>query len=466
MNQLIKQFLVYGLGATIGKFLSVFLLPIYASVFSPEDYGNLDFIMTLSSVVSVFGLMQIETALQRFYYDYEDAERGTLVSSAFLFTAVLSLIFALLAIVFVPFISEHYLSGNYKLELVVSLLTIIPTNLLTIIFVDFRFRNMAIVYMSINVAMVLISAISSIIAVKVLDFGIMGVILSTAVVNYAVLLISFIVWLNKNKKISFDNCLLKIMLSFGLPQFPARLGSVSNSYINRFFMIGMLSLSAIGIYSISLKIASAMQLVQMAFQLAWLPYMYKLLKQPDHKAIIINSFKEISIILAGAVLLISLFSKELTLLLTNEQYIEAAKYAPLLAFYYCLYILKEVVDIGVNVTKKAKYTSYVFAVAVVVNIALLYFLTPVFRVYGVVGSLLASNFVLLYLTMYVSERLYPMGFPLRSSMAFSILLMLLIFCITVCDISLYIRVLLSILILLILAIRYKQQLISFIFPKR
>lgn len=466
MNQLVKQFLVYGLGATIGKFLSVFLLPIYASVFTPDDYGYLDFIMTLSSVVTVFGLLQMETGLQRFYYDYEEENRNTLVSTAVVFTTILSICFTLLSFVFVPFLSKNYLAGGYQAELVVSLLTIVPTNIMTIIFVDFRFRNMAITYMIINVLMVLVSAVSSIVAVKVLNYGIMGVLLSNTAVHYVVSLSCIIVWLHKNKRLTFDKVQLKTMLSFGLPQFPARLGSLSNSYINRFFMMGMLSVYAIGIYSISLKIASVMQLVQMAFQLAWLPYMYKLLKQPNHKPIIIRYYKEIAFILSSVVLLIAFFSKEITLILTNEQYIEAARYAPLLAFYYCLYILKEVVDIGVNVTKKSKYTSYIFGVAVVVNIALLYFLTPIFQIYGVVGSLLASNFILLYLTMYVSERLYPMGFPALWSLLILLVTMFSIYFITILDMPLLLRGGISALIIFFLALKYKNQILSLFVSRR
>ena len=76
------------------------------------------------------------------------------------------------------------------------------------------------------------------------------------------------------------------------------------------------------------------------------------------------------------VALLSIFSKDIVLLLTNESYIEAAKYAPILAYYYAFYILKETADIGVNVTKKPQYTTYIYFIASILNIVLLYFLTP------------------------------------------------------------------------------------------
>jgi len=458
MGQLIKQFSIYGLGATIGKFLAVILLPIYASVFSPEDYGNLDFIMTLSSIVSVFGLLQIETGLQRFYYDYEkESDQQQLVSSAFVFTLWVTLLFTILSIALSPFISNRFLNGLYLKELIVSFLTMIPINLMTILFVDLRFRNKAIIFMILNVTTVVLSAVAAIIAVKVFDFGIMGVLLANAVVQYLVLIAGIIIWKKGDGGFSCQKNMVKQMLSFGFPMFPARLGSISNSYINRFFMIGMLSVYAIGIYAVALKIASAMQLVQMAFQLAWLPYLYSLLKKPNHKEQIIHTFKDITILLSALVLLFTLFTKEITLLLTNEEYIEAANYSPLLALYFCIYILKDVCDVGVNVTKKAIYTSYIFGVATVVNILLLIILTPIMELYGVVSAMLISNIVLLYLTLFVSEKLYHVGFPVLWSLiiiALTVVVMLLVINI---GLSIWLRLAIASIVLVLIGYKYKDK---------
>ena len=170
MRELIKHFFVYGLGATIGKFLSVLLLPIYASVFTPEDYGCLDLILTLSTIVSVFGMMQLETGLQRFYYEYKNNKnRCILVSTALVATTVITLFFTILSLIFIPLISESFLEGKYQIELIVSFLSMLPLNVLTIIFVDLRYRDKSVVYMILTVTQVLLSAVAAIVAVKVFN---------------------------------------------------------------------------------------------------------------------------------------------------------------------------------------------------------------------------------------------------------------------------------------------------------
>lgn len=456
MRELIKHFFVYGLGATIGKFLSVLLLPIYASVFTPEDYGCLDLILTLSTIVSVFGMMQLETGLQRFYYEYKNNKnRCILVSTALVATTVITLFFTILSLIFIPLISESFLEGKYQMELIVSFLSMLPLNVLTIIFVDLRYRDKSVVYMILTVTQVLLSAVAAIVAVKVFHFGIMGVIAANTLTQFLIMGVAFIIWSHWVGKILINVKMLKKMFSFGLPQFPARLGSISNSYINRFFMVSMLTVSAIGIYSVSLKISSAFQLIQMAFQLAWLPFLYKTLTEPDHREKIVRYYKEIIFVVSIFVFIFSLYSEEITLLLTNESYLDASHYVPLLSFYFSLFILKEIVDVGVNVTKKSKYTSYIFGVATVVNIVLLYFLTPRLSIYGVALALLLSNFVLFYLTLIVSERLYPVHFPIKMTVVIHTGLLVVLLVVSYYHIPLIVKLGLTFGAFVVLFLRYK-----------
>ena len=460
MRQLLKQFFVYGLGSTIGKFLSLFLLPIYASVFTPEDYGSLDFIQTITSIVSIFGMIQVETGLQRYYYEYEDMnDRNRLVSTSFLFSFILSLFITILILLSVPFINDYYFEGKYAVEMVLSILVIIPSNLLAIIFVDFRFRKKTFLFTIINVVMVLVTALSSIYAVKFMNMGIMGIIACSTITYYIIFIICFFIWYQQEKCLCFSRGLLKQMLSFGLPKFPARLGSISNSYINRFFMIGLLSVQAIGIYAVSLKIASGMQLILSAFQLAWLPHMYELLTRNNHRIELLKSYKWILLILSYIVFLLALFSKDIVLLLTNEKYVEAAKYAPLLSLYYALYILKEVVDIGVQKTNKTIYTSYIYILSSIINVLLLCLLTPRFGLYGVSCALLFSNAMLFISTMIVSEKLYPIGFPKKPTIFMLLCIVLIVFIFPSLDFSLYMKFGISFLFTLCLSVLFHKQML-------
>lgn len=410
MKELVKGFLIYGLGSTLGKFISFFLLPIYTRVFTPEDYGSLDLILSIIAIIAVFGMLQIETGLQRFYYEKEsDLEKKKLMSSAFFFTFICSVIVIIISSCLIPVISAFFFSGNYELELFIAFLSILPTNLIVILFVFLRFKKERVIFMFMSVYQILSALLLTLIFVLVFSFSFFGVIISNLISALTSLLILLFL-LRKDVLFVFDKVMIKEMLSFGLPQFPARLGSISNAYINRFFMVGYLSVTAIGLYAVGLKVASGMLLIQSAFQLAWLPYLYEMLKTENHKEQLIKIFNVLLIAICYVSVICSLIGKEAILFLTTPEYIEAHKIIGMLTFYYGLFIIKEVVDVGIKVTKQTKYVSYIYIFTAILNIVLLFWFTPFLGINGVVLSLLISNIILYAGTQLVSVKLYPIKY--------------------------------------------------------
>ena len=61
--------------------------------------------------------------------------------------------------------------------------------------------------------------------------------------------------------------------------FRQELGSATNAYANRFFILGYLDTYHIGLFSMALKIGSIMQLIHQTFMMAWNQYMFETLKR-------------------------------------------------------------------------------------------------------------------------------------------------------------------------------------------
>lgn len=460
MKELIKHFFVYGISATIGKFIAFFMLPIYASIFTPADYGNLDFILSMTSIVAIFGMFQIESGLQRFYYDQtNDNEKRTLLSTAFNFTLICSFIISLFSIFLIPWISNSFLDGGYEMELLISFLNILPSNLIVILYVFLRFQKKSFAYSIFTITHVLMSALLTIIAVLYYDFGILGVVVSATFTSYVVLVL---ILFSMHKDISFlilNIAKLKLMFSYSAPQFPARIGSVANVYANRFFMMSLLTATSLGLYSVSLRVASGMQLIQNAFILTWLPFFYEILKKENFQKQFLEVYRNVIFFLSLIVILLGLFSKEIILLLTNEEYIEAHKMVAILALYYALFIFKEIVDVGVKVTNKTQYNSYIYLFVSFVNIGLLFVLVPQYKLGGVCLSLLISNLLLFVLTMWNSVLLYPMlKFPIFYTSFWIGITSIFVVVLMYKEFSFFIRLMMAVLILLIsLIVIFKKR---------
>ena len=202
-------------------------------------------------------------------------------------------------------------------------------------------------------------------------------------------------------------------LKYALPQFPARVGSMLLDQANRFFMLGFLSLAAIGIFSVSMKLASVIQLVNTAFILAWAPFMHAQFKNKNNKVVFAIVFP----IVVGAtfccVCLISLFSREMVGLLATREFYEAHKYVGGLTLFFSLYIIKETIDIGPKILEQTKYLSYTFLLSVVVNIVSLYIFIQLFQLTGVVFSMLITNLFLVSISWFISNKLYYIPFSIR-----------------------------------------------------
>lgn len=428
MKELLKNFFIYGFGGILSKLVFFLLLPILTKQLTPAEYGYFDLIFTISSIASIFGMLSLETGFQRqFYLQSSDKERDVLISTILYAIVIFSAIVAAIVFFSIPLLSRIWFSGGFTKEIGVACIEILATNIVLYMQCVMRYDDKPKIYAVISVVSALLNAGLSIFFVVVLSMGVMGAllgsILSQCIISLVLLFIE-----RKHLCIAFNKQMFKAVAAFAFPMLPARIGSVANTYANRFLMITLFSAEMIGLYALSVKLASAMTLVHTAFQFAWTPYLYKILNQEGHKPIIVEVFRQSLFVIALIVIVISLFSKELVTLVSNEQYVEASSIVGLLCLYNGLFLVKESTEIGVKVTGKSVYVTYAYFGSVAVNLLFLAILPRMLGLVGIALALLCSAIFLLYVTIYFSNRLYKIDFPLG--------LLTLVICITV-SISLY-----------------------------
>lgn len=125
LGKLIKESLIYGLSRYIGKFISVFLLPLYTAVLIPEDYGILDLLGTITIVSSFLIISGTDTALGYYYYRKEHFhERAVMVSSSLWIRIIFSVIAFGIILIGSGFLSETLFGRDYTLFIVITGITI------------------------------------------------------------------------------------------------------------------------------------------------------------------------------------------------------------------------------------------------------------------------------------------------------------------------------------------------------
>jgi O-antigen/teichoic acid export membrane protein len=203
-------------------------------------------------------------------------------------------------------------------------------------------------------------------------------------------------------------------------------------------------LAAIGIYSVSMKLASSIQLVNTAFIMAWAPFMHAQFKKENNKKLFADVFPIVVGVTFLFVCLISLFSLELVKLLATKEFYSASKYVGGLSLFFSLYIIKETVDIGPKIREKTKYLSLTFILSVIVNLISLFVLIQLLELKGVVLAMMITNLFLVILSWFISNKLYPIPFSIIKFVLMLVPTLIVVILIMYVDISLFIRILVGI----------------------
>lgn len=414
MRDFVKSFFFFGLAVSIEKIISFLLLPFYTHYFETFEFGVIDLIQVSISVLSIFGVLQLETALQRYYYEYEGYEKKRMLSTIIIMIAFLSLLLSVVLCLLAKQISVILFDKEQYFRLVqLASLQLVFTNFTMLGFLILRFEKKNLSFLILMSVKVVVTLMCTLIFVVSLKKGINGVFYAQFI---GLMISSVLIYFAVRKFLVFDFSQIVFIKSmqYALPQFPARIGSALLSHANRYFMVGFLTVSAVGLFSLSLKLASIIQFIGMSFMMAWAPFMHEQQKNKNHKAVFVHVLPLVASPVFFLVCVISLFSKELVQAISSSNFIDSYKYVGGLCLYFSLFIFKEIVDVGPKFLEKTKYLSYTFSLTLIINLISLYFLIKPFDLYGVVYSMIITNVFLLSLTWFVSNKIYYI--PHRISM--------------------------------------------------
>lgn len=447
MKDLLKSFLAFGLATTFEKLIAFALVPLYVNVFTVEEFGTFDLIQTTIGILAIFGLLQFESALQRYFYDYEGLNKRRFVSTIFISVIGFSLIIVLLVVITAPYISAMlFKTTNYTELIILSVFQIPLNNLIMLSLLILRYEKRNITFTILLLSKVILTLCLILLFVLYLESGIEGIFIARIIAG--VISIGLIIFVLRNHFLNvFSIQIFKKVIKYSFPLFPAGIGSVLSANLNRFFISTFLTITAVGIYAFSLRIASVMQMIYVAFMMAWGPFLFSKLKEKNHKEYLSKILILIEIPIVVIIIGVCLFSNELIDVISPEDYTQSSKYVGGLTLYYSLFIFKEAIDIGPKATEKTKYISYNYFITLFFNFILLYFLIKSMDLAGVVIAMIVTNTILFVVSWFVSNKLYPISYSILTfiiifipAYIFTILLMFI-------DLSLIIRIFISLAII-------------------
>jgi O-antigen/teichoic acid export membrane protein len=245
-----------------------------------------------------------------------------------------------------------------------------------------------------------------------LDKGAVGVIVG----NFSGTLIVYFALLGFRREqlgLQFDRGLLRQMNRFGIPLVPTALFLWVTNFSDRFFLVKLSDVSEAGLYSVGVRVASAMVLLLTAFRMAWPAFAYSIRDEDEAKRTYAYVLTYMTLVTAWAALGLTLFAPWLVDLLAASRFAESSRVVGPLSFAAVAFGAYIVVAIGVGRIRRTQFNWVVTGAAAVVNVVLNLTLIPR---YGMMGAAVAT--VAAYVTMAIgmawwSQRIYPVPYQWR-----------------------------------------------------
>jgi O-antigen/teichoic acid export membrane protein len=414
LKRLVRHSAIYGLGGLVSRILAVLLLPLYTSYLRGRGFGKIETILALTTVLAIVLRLGISSAFFRFYFDTKDeASRILVVRTSFWFTMTMAT-----AGLVAGFVLATPLAHGLKLGddpwLVragfVGLWAQMNYEQLTSLF---RVEERSTSFVVASLANVLITVGATVLLVVGLHKGPTGAVVGNFIGTLCVY-VPLLVYRRYQLGLQFDRELFRQMNRFGLPLVPSALALWAINFIDRLFLAQYKGQVEVGVYSVAVRISSAVVFLMIAFRLAWPAFAYSI--EDDREARRTYSFvlTYLLYVCSWLSLALGVLAPWLVhVLAPKPEFRRAAEAVGLLAFASSAYAGYTVLAIGSGRARKTQLNWVISAAAAAVNIALNFALIPP---YGMIGAAIstAASYVVLFagMTLY-SQHVYPVAYQWR-----------------------------------------------------
>jgi len=199
--------------------------------------------------------------------------------------------------------------------------------------------------------------------------------------------------------------ILKKMLRFSFPLVWSGLAVYSLTYIDRILIQRFLSLSELGIYGVSFRIASIPLVFMGIVNSSFVPLVYNKYKNSGIKAELEKIYRYVFFIGFAGITFISIFSVELLSIITTPEYLPAYRVMPFLLLSGFLMQFANMF-LGLSLAEKTNKIAFIYLFGLIVSFAVNFILIPVLGIFGAAISSSLVALIIFSLQFHFSQKHY------------------------------------------------------------
>lgn len=384
---LANNIVLFTISNFVSKILIFLLIPLYARILTPLQYGVIDIIQTTVNLAFPIFTISLSESIIRYLLEKNSNKESILKASASIFlkgnilviaVALLSLFFNISLKYVIIFIVFYFFYSLYNLLLSFSrgiekIKLMVGTSILNVIILIF---------------------LNLVLLVK-LKMGLEGYFISLIIANFITSIILIVgikprkvFKLEKNKDIEKENKdIEKEMIRYGKPLVFNSIGwwisSASDRYVVTFFCGAAIN----GLYSMAYKIPTILTVVQNIFIQAWQITALKEYKKEDAKKLFSKVYEYYNFILIAITSIILLVLKLASKIVFGIEFFEAWKYVPFLLLSVIFGALSGFIGTIFCAEKDSKIYSISTIIGAIINIVMNLILVPFI---GAMGAAFAT----------------------------------------------------------------------------
>ncbi len=394
-KKVLTNSLLYTSGNVLLKFFSFLLIPLYTAYLSPEQYGIINLAFGFVNVVSLLIMAGLQFSIFRFYADIKDDRImvAEMISSVFCSIFIIGSLLSLILIVTYHF----WINIIFKnIPFIPIVLLAILISIVTAIYTVYQdmLKGMQEAKKSVILSYLFFFLLLglNIITVVIFKWGAKGILLSTFVVNFIMIIFMVIDLRRKHLLIiKIDKGLTKKLFRYSFPLVPHTLAYSITNLFSRIIINSKLSTSVLGLYSLASQFSGVADVVSNSVQSAFQPWMFQKLNEKDnieHYEEDIRKLTHQLLWIYGLIYIsIGVFAREIIDIMSSDSYHSAWQYVP---FMIMTVAVKSPLYFYMNfLYYKKEATKYIFITTIygcVVSMTLTWLLVPCLGIYGAILS--------------------------------------------------------------------------------
>ena len=413
---LAKNTALFALNSIGTRLITFLLVPLYTKTFTTSEYGTVDLITTIGTILVPIITINIGEAVMRFALD-DDANRNNIMSIG-IFYAVISFVLGLSSFLVVSFFPQIQVNRMFVYFYCI-------TRGLYITFTcNLRGQEKLLHYAAANILHTLAAALLNIYFLLVLKLGVDGYFLAYILSNIITFIYCFVVGNVKEtiREFHIDIGLMKKMVAYAIVLVPNSLMWWIMNSSDHIMVTSMIGIAANGIYAISYKIPSILSSLSTVFNQAWAYSAIHENKSADKDKFNSDMFdKLVRFQLIMTIFLMVIIKPFLRIYVRQAAYYEAWKYTPYLLVGYFFLTMGTFLSTSYTVHKDSRGFLFSGSVGAIINVILNWLLIPVLGVHGAAFATCVSYIIVFlyrvfdtkkYLTLNVFKMEYSIGYLL------------------------------------------------------